>query len=184
MNLGTGYADYTSPGFCREPSRGWTAPPAIISSRRRCFVRQFFPRTKRCRGNEAVQARLPFRGPKSHPAAPSATPRSSGSSARVPAGRLRLIILDACRDNPFANRMKRSIASRSVARGLAKVEPTSPNTLIAFAAKAGSTAADGDSANSPFAAALVKYLRRPSLDVRRAFGFQPGERCRRHAHQP
>lgn len=51
--------------------------------------------------------------------------------------------------------MKRSIASRSVTRGLAKV-------LIAFAAKAGSTAADGDSANSPFAAALVKYLPRPA----------------------
>lgn len=88
-----------------------------------------------------------------------------------PARRLRLIILDACRDNPFASRMKRSVASRSVSRGLAKVEPTSPNTLIAFAAKAGSTAADGDSGNSPFAAALVKYLPKPGLDVRRAFGF-------------
>lgn len=88
-----------------------------------------------------------------------------------PARRLRLIILDACRDNPFASRIKRSVASRSVSRGLAKVEPTSPNTLIAFAAKAGSTAADGDSGKSPFAAALVKYLPRPGLDVRRAFGF-------------
>jgi len=88
-----------------------------------------------------------------------------------PARRLRLIILDACRDNPFANRMKRAVASRSVTCGLAKVEPTSPNTLIAFAAKAGSTAADGDAGNSPFAAALVKYLPRPGLDVRRAFGF-------------
>ncbi|KRR29880.1 hypothetical protein CQ13_37985 [Bradyrhizobium retamae] len=88
-----------------------------------------------------------------------------------PAKRLRLIILDACRANPFASRMKRSVASRSVSRGLAKVEPTSPNTLVAYAAKAGSTAADGDSGNSPFAAALVKYLSRPGLDVRRAFGF-------------
>lgn len=50
------------------------------------------------------------------------------------------------------------------------MEPTSPNTLIALAAKAGSTAADGDTGNSPFAAALVKYLPR-SGDVRRAFGF-------------
>lgn len=88
-----------------------------------------------------------------------------------PARRLRLIILDACRDNPFANRMKRAVASRSVTRGLAKAEPTSPNTLIAFAAEAGSTSADGDSGNSPFASALVKYLPRPGLDVRRAFGF-------------
>jgi uncharacterized caspase-like protein len=43
--------------------------------------------------------------------------------------------------------------------------------LIAFAAKAGSTASDGDSKNSPFTAALVKYLPSPGLDLRKAFGF-------------
>src|SRR5471032_3391311 len=57
-----------------------------------------------------------------------------------PARQLRLVILDACRDNPFAKTMKKTLASRSVGRGLAKIEPTSPNTLIAYAAKAGSTA--------------------------------------------
>ncbi|MEW6769299.1 MAG: caspase family protein [Pseudomonadota bacterium] len=87
-----------------------------------------------------------------------------------PAKQLRLAILDACRDNPFNKTMKRTIGSRAVTRGLAKVEPTSPNTLIAFAAKAGSTASDGDK-NSPFTAALVKYLPRPGLDLRKAFGF-------------
>ena len=66
-----------------------------------------------------------------------------------PAKKLRLVILDACRDNPFANKMKRTLASRSVGRGLAKVEPTTSDTLIAFAARAGSTAADGDSLHSP-----------------------------------
>src|SRR6202043_3335064 len=45
------------------------------------------------------------------------------------------------------------------------------NTLIAFAAKAGSTAADGDDKNSPFTAALLRYLPRPGLDLRKAFGF-------------
>jgi uncharacterized caspase-like protein len=88
-----------------------------------------------------------------------------------PAKQLRLVILDACRDNPFARTMKRTIASRAIGRGLAKVEPTSPNTMIAFAAKAGSTASDGDSKNSPFAAALVEHLPKPGLDLRRAFGF-------------
>src|SRR5712671_838274 len=88
-----------------------------------------------------------------------------------PAKKLRLIILDACRDNPFNKTMKRTIASRVIGRGLAKVEPTSPNTLIAFAAKAGSTASDGDSKNSPFTAALVKHLPKPGLDLRKAFGF-------------
>lgn len=88
-----------------------------------------------------------------------------------PAKKLRLVILDACRDNPFGQGMRRTVASRGVRRGLAKVEPMTPNTLIAFAAKAGSTASDGDASNSPFAAALVEYLPRPGLDIRRAFGF-------------
>lgn len=59
-----------------------------------------------------------------------------------PAKQLRLVILDACRDNPFAKKMKRTVGSRAIGRGLAKVEPSSPNTMIAFAAKAGSTASD------------------------------------------
>lgn len=88
-----------------------------------------------------------------------------------PARQLRLVILDACRDNPFANSMKRTVASRAIGRGLAKVEPTSPNTMIAFAAKAGSTASDGDSKNSPFATSLVDRLPTPGLDLRKAFGF-------------
>jgi uncharacterized caspase-like protein len=88
-----------------------------------------------------------------------------------PAKRLRLVILDACRDNPFAKSMKRTVASRAIGQGLAKVEPTSPNMLIAYSAKAGSTALDGDSKNSPFTIALAKHLTTPGLDVRRAFGF-------------
>ncbi len=88
-----------------------------------------------------------------------------------PAKQLRLVILDACRDNPFAKTMKRTIGSRAIGRGLAKVEPTSPNTLIAYASKAGSTASDGDSKNSPFTTALVKHITTPGLDLRKAFGF-------------
>jgi uncharacterized caspase-like protein len=88
-----------------------------------------------------------------------------------PAKRLRLVILDACRDNPFSKSMKRTLASRAIGQGLAKIEPSSPNMLIAYSAKAGSTAADGDGKNSPFTVALSKYLTEPGLDVRRAFGF-------------
>jgi uncharacterized caspase-like protein len=88
-----------------------------------------------------------------------------------PAKQLRLVILDACRDNPFVKTMKRTVASRAIGRGLAKIEPTSPNTMIAFAAKAGSTASDGDSKNSPFSTALVERLPTPGLDLRKAFGF-------------
>ncbi|MDP1864763.1 MAG: caspase family protein [Bradyrhizobium sp.] len=88
-----------------------------------------------------------------------------------PAKKLRLVILDACRDNPFSKNMKRTVASRAIGQGLAKVEPNSPNMLIAYSAKAGSTAADGDGKNSPFTVALSKHLTTPGLDVRRAFGF-------------
>jgi hypothetical protein len=87
-----------------------------------------------------------------------------------PAKRLRLVILDACRENPFSRTMKRTMAKRSIGRGLAKVEPTMSDTLIAFAAKAGSTASDGDGPNSPFVAALLKHLAEPGLDLRIAFG--------------
>ena len=67
--------------------------------------------------------------------------------------------------------MKYNMASRSITRGLSRIDPSSPNTLIVYAAKAGSTAADGDDKNSPFTTALVKYLPRPGLDLRKAFGF-------------
>jgi hypothetical protein len=88
------------------------------------------------------------------------------------AKRLRLIILDACRDNPFVSTMRRErkMANRGVTAGLGKVEPTSTDTLIAYAAKAGSTADDGDGLHSPFTAAVLKNLTVPGLDVRLAFG--------------
>ena len=88
-----------------------------------------------------------------------------------PARHLRLVIVDACRNNPFSDSMKRTVTSRSVSRGLARVEPETSNTLVAFAAKAGLTAFDGNSKNSPYAEALVKHIATPGLDLRRAFGF-------------
>jgi hypothetical protein len=90
------------------------------------------------------------------------------------AKRLRLIILDACRDNPYVRVMRRErkniSASRAVSAGLGKVEPTSTDTLIAYAAKAGSTAEDGDGQHSPFTTSILKNLTVPGLDVRLAFG--------------
>lgn len=94
---------------------------------------------------------------------------SSADGAR----RLRLLILDACRDNPFVGTMRRErnrTATRAVTGGLGKVEPTSTDTLIAYAAKAGSTADDGDGEHSPFTTAILRDLPIPGLDVRLAFG--------------
>jgi caspase domain-containing protein len=88
------------------------------------------------------------------------------------AKRLRVVVLDACRDNPFTSSMRRERkgANRAIASGLGKVEPTSTDTLIAYAAKAGSTAEDGEGQHSPFTTAILKNLTVPGLDIRLAFG--------------
>ncbi len=86
------------------------------------------------------------------------------------ARRLKLVILDACRDNPFSATMTRTIGTRSLGKGLAKVEPEAPNMLVAFASRAGTVALDGEGVNSPFALALAKYLVEPGLDIRIALG--------------
>lgn len=84
------------------------------------------------------------------------------------AKRLRLIILDACRNNPFIDQMKRSVASRAITRGLAPIEPDA-GSLIVYSAKGGETALDGDGQDSPFATALLNRLRMPNLEIRRLF---------------
>ena len=87
-----------------------------------------------------------------------------------PAKRLRLVILDASRDNPFAGTMQRRATMRATAGDLGRAEPTLGNTLLAYATKAGSTAEDGPGENSTYAAALLRHLVIPGLDVRLAFG--------------
>jgi caspase domain-containing protein len=82
--------------------------------------------------------------------------------------RLRLVILDACRNNPFETSMTRVNSFKSVTRGLSRVEP-GINTLVAFAAKAGTVAEDGKSDNSPYAIALANRLVEPGVDVQLAF---------------
>lgn len=91
-------------------------------------------------------------------------------TALEPAKRLRLVILDACRDNPFASKMRRRVATRAVSPGLARVEPAQTDTLIAYAAKEKQVAGDGEGQHSPFTTALLANLTVPGLDVRLAFG--------------
>jgi hypothetical protein len=89
-------------------------------------------------------------------------------SAADGARKFRVIILDAGRDNPFAGAtrppepVKRSLNSR--------LDVSSGGTLIAFAAKAGAVAEDGDGPHSPYTAALLKHLTLLGLDIRLAFG--------------
>jgi Caspase domain len=90
--------------------------------------------------------------------------------ALQPVRRLRLILLDACRDNPFPARIRSAGTRATVSGGLTKIEDVSADTLVAYAAKAGSISYDGDGANSPYATALIKHLAEPGLDVRIALG--------------
>jgi hypothetical protein len=78
--------------------------------------------------------------------------------------RMRIIVLDACRNNPFMASMQRTMRSRAVGRGLAAVEPEG-ETLVVYAAKAGATAADGEGRNSPFAESLARRITQPGLEI-------------------
>ena len=79
-----------------------------------------------------------------------------------------LVILDACRDNPLARTLARSIRSlgrsTKVGRGLASIEGAR-GTLIAYGAAPGDIAADGDGRNSPFTAALLRWIGAPRLEI-------------------
>jgi uncharacterized caspase-like protein len=84
------------------------------------------------------------------------------------AKKLKLVVLDACRDNPFTRTMKRSIAFRSVSRGLASVRPEG-GVLVVYAAEDGQVAEDGDGKQSPFSEAFVRYLAEPGLEINKLF---------------
>ena len=77
---------------------------------------------------------------------------------------LRLVILDACRDNPFLASMTRTIGTRGLSRGLADIEKEDGEAVF-YSTRAGATAADGEAANSPFAAALARWMTEPGIDL-------------------
>ena len=77
-----------------------------------------------------------------------------------------IVLLDACRDNPMAQTLARSMGTRSanIGRGLARIE-SGVGTFIAFATQPGNVALDGQGRNSPFTAALVKHLPADATDL-------------------
>jgi uncharacterized caspase-like protein len=70
--------------------------------------------------------------------------------------------------------MHRSIATRSISRGLAAIEPVGA-TLIVFAAKDGETAEDGTGNHSPFATSLIKRLQEPTVEINKLFRLVTGD---------
>jgi uncharacterized caspase-like protein len=77
-----------------------------------------------------------------------------------------IVFLDACRDNPLARNLARSMGTRStsVGQGLAQVQ-TGVGTFIAYSTQPGNVALDGTGANSPFTSALVKGIRMPDRNL-------------------
>jgi formylglycine-generating enzyme required for sulfatase activity/uncharacterized caspase-like protein len=80
-----------------------------------------------------------------------------------------ILLLDACRNNPFVERMSRSysVAGRAagVQKGLARVDKVPRNTIVAMATRADEIAEDGDGENSPFTQAVLAHLQIPGLEL-------------------
>jgi uncharacterized caspase-like protein len=77
-----------------------------------------------------------------------------------------LLLLDACRDNPLARNLARTMGTRSgqISQGLAEVK-TGVGTLIGFSTQPGNVALDGVGRNSPYASALLKHVETPGRDI-------------------
>lgn len=112
-----------------------------------------------------------------------AVPLDRVMTALEGAKKLKLILLDACRDNPFAPTMRHTaapavaenrstaggvIATRSVGRGLADVK-VSGATLVVYAAKGGQVALDGEGEDSPFAVAVIQRIATPGVEISKVF---------------
>ncbi|MHA7772316.1 caspase family protein [Roseibium sp. M-1] len=97
-----------------------------------------------------------------------ALPANLVLNAMEQTAKVNLVFLDACRNNPFAENLARSMGTRSgaVGRGLAKIG-SGVGSLISFATQPGNVAQDGDGRNSPFTTALLKHLGTPGQDITR-----------------
>ncbi|MBM3557552.1 MAG: hypothetical protein FJX47_18595 [Alphaproteobacteria bacterium] len=94
-------------------------------------------------------------------------------SAVEGASKVRVVILDSCRDNPFGNKLAQVMGTRrsaGVGRGLAVTAVGGGNTLIAYATRDGLIADDGKGKHSPYTAALLRHMEEPGLDLNQLFG--------------
>jgi tetratricopeptide (TPR) repeat protein len=101
------------------------------------------------------------------------------------ARKLRLVMLDACRDNPFAPTMQRTMELKLVDKGFSNIEPAA-GFMVVYAAKHGETALDGDGVDSPFATAVARDIKEPHVEVRKLFDLVRDDvwSASRHQQQP
>ncbi|WLB55865.1 caspase family protein [Bradyrhizobium japonicum] len=100
------------------------------------------------------------------------------------ARKVRLVMLDACRDNPFAPTMQRTLSLKLVDKGFSNIEPGA-GFMVVYAAKHGETALDGD-ADSPFATALAREIKVPKVEIRKLFDIVRDDvwSATKHEQQP
>jgi len=102
------------------------------------------------------------------------------------ARKVRLVMLDACRDNPFAPAMQRTLSLKLVDKGFSNIEPGA-GFMVVYAAKHGETALDGDGgADSPFATALAREIKVPKVEIRKLFDIVRDDvwSATKHEQQP
>ena len=101
------------------------------------------------------------------------------------ARKLRLVMLDACRDNPFAPTMQRTMELKLVDKGFSNIEPAA-GFMVVYAAKHGETALDGDGVDSPFATAVARDIKEPHVEVRKLFDLVRDDvwSASKHQQQP
>ena len=102
------------------------------------------------------------------------------------ARKVRLVMLDACRDNPFAPTMQRTLSLKLVDKGFSNIEPGA-GFMVVYAAKHGETAMDGEGgADSPFATALAREIKVPRVEIRKLFDIVRDDvwSATRHEQQP
>ncbi|AXI41342.1 caspase family protein [Sulfitobacter sp. SK011] len=80
---------------------------------------------------------------------------------------VKVILVDACRNNPFLSDMVQTSAKRSVGRGLGRIDPG--GVLVGYAARSGTLAMDGEGRNSPYAKALLQHIEEPGLELGKLF---------------
>lgn len=89
-------------------------------------------------------------------------------------GRANIIILDACRNNPFADRLAQS-GRAAPSRGLGRIDAAGEGSLIVYSTQPNNVALDGAGRNSPFTAALLKHVVTPGIEVRQMLSRVRGD---------
>ena len=97
------------------------------------------------------------------------------------AARVSVFVLDACRDSPLPEQLRRGGKSKGLGaeKGLPLLSELGSNTFIVYATVPGETASDGTGRNSPFTAALLRHLETPGLEIEPMFKRVTADVCRK-----